>query len=203
MKYLSLQRWNSYWYQLFETTQCPNVKTILEVGIGNTICTSVLRNMGYTVKTLDADPTTQADYVADIRTIQQTVHETFDLTLCCQTLEHIPYEDVPGVLRSFHKITNTWLIVTLPYTSLGTFAPRLFLKLLPFMKPFKWVRVFPFFPKEHPSKLPGGHYWEIGKKGYALKTILQLFDTCGWDIVKHYSLFENPYHYMLVCKKRT
>ncbi len=199
--YLSKQRWNSYWYQLYEVTQIPRVKTILEVGIGNTIVSSVLRQMGYVVETLDADANTHPTYVSDVRALTQTVQTTVDLVMCCQTLEHIPYKDVPQVLQNFRQVSNEHLIVTLPYSSIGSYKPRLLLKMLPYIKEFRWLGCFNLFPQPHPYTNPGGHYWEIGKKGYRLNDVLDLFPTNGWAIVKHYPLFENPYHYMIVCKK--
>lgn len=202
MAYLTKQRWNSYWYQLHEVTRLVHVKTILEVGIGNTIVTSVLRQMGYDVKTVDMNPQTHPDYVADIRSLADVMRTPADVILCCQTLEHILYEDVPQVLRDFYKISNEHLIVTLPYSTLGTYKPRLLIKLIPFIKEFRWIGCFNLFPKRHPDSRPGGHFWEIGKRGHRLKNVLALFPANGWNIVKHYPLFENPFHYMIVCRKR-
>jgi hypothetical protein len=202
MSYLSKARWNSYWYQIKEMAGLEGVNRVLEVGIGNAIVSSVLTDMGYDVETLDEDTQTKPDYVCDIRSIPQTVHESFDAVLCCQTLEHIPYKDVPGVLTDFHQVSNKYLVMTLPYTSLGTYKPRIFFNLFPFLPAFQWINCFDVFPKEHPGLLPGGHYWEIGKKDYKLEVILKLFAKTGWLVTKHYPIFENPYHYMIVCQKK-
>lgn len=201
IQYLYKGRWISYWYQIFEVTSCRPVHTILEVGPGNMIVTNVLRHMGYMVKTIDEDARVSPDYETDIRNLASYVKERFDLIVCCQTLEHIPFDDVRNILKEFWKTSKLFLIVTLPYTSLGVFKPHLVIKLLPFLKPFRWIKIFDVFPKTHHLNRPGGHHWEIGKKGYPLKKILRIFAETGWRIEKHYPIFENPYHYMIVCRK--
>lgn len=120
---------------------------------------------------------------------------------CCEVLEHIPFKDVKLALQNFHLISQKYLVVTVPYTTLETFTVRIFLKLFPFLKPFQWMKILRLFPKKHIPDLPHGHHWEIGKKGYPLKRIESLFSETGWMIEKQYQIFENPYHYMFVLKK--
>lgn len=195
------KRWFSYWYQIKEVYACKGIRTILEVGPGNRIVTDVLIKMGYDVKTVDNDPNVLSDYHVDIRTITDKIKMRFDLVLCCQVLEHIPFEDIFQVLRNFQNIANNYLVVTLPYTSLGTFKPYMDVKLLPFLGSIRWIRVFDMLPQKQLLARPGGHYWEIGKKGYPLVRILTLLRQSGWRVTKHYLIFENPYHYMFVCER--
>lgn len=199
MDYLYKGRWISYWYQLREVTSLVEVKSILEVGPGNGIVSRVLSKIGYEVKTMDLDPNANPDFVQDIRNIKNVPPGSFDLILCCQVLEHIPYADFCRALKNLQNLSKMYMIISLPYTSRGTFKPYLKLNAIPFLKPVTWIRTFNIFPQRH--SFNGQHYWEIGKRGYKLKKILEDISNCGFEITKHYPIFENPYHYMITCEK--
>ena len=52
---------------------------------------------------------------------------------------------------------------------------------------------------KHP---PGGeHFWEIGKRGYPAKRIVEDLGACGLEVLRNYRAAENPYHRFLVCRK--
>ena len=46
------------------------------------------------------------------------------------------------------------------------------------------------------------HYQEIGKAGYPLSKITKDIERTGFDIIKTYRIFENPYHRFFILKKR-
>lgn len=199
MNYLYKGRWISYWYQLKEITNLKGVKSILDIGPGNKIVSNILLQMGYNIKTLDIDSQTEPDIVADIKNIQEFVKDKFDLIICCQVLEHLPYSDFTLILKNLYQLTKKYLILTLPYTSKGTFKLYYECKILPFIKPVSWIEIFNFFPKKHIFN--GQHYWEIGKKGYQLKRILTDINENGFKIITNYPIFENPYHYLIIAEK--
>ncbi len=197
--YLNKRRWISYWYQIQEISSLQGVHSILEIGPGNKIVADTFCKMGYYVKTLDQDPQTQPDFVADIRNKQRFPKEDFDLILCCQVLEHLPFSNFVPILKNLYALTQKYLLLSLPYTSYGTFKPFLHVHLLPFLKPISWAAIFNLFPRSHIFN--SQHCWEIGKKGYSLKKIFKDIEQGGFKIVKKYPIPENPYHYMIVCKK--
>lgn len=199
MDYLSRGRWISYWYQLKEVTSLADVKSILEIGPGNKIVSRILSKIGYKVKIMDLDANANPDFVQDIRNLENVPLNSFDLILCCQVLEHIPHADFCRALKNLQNLSKRYLIISLPYTSRGTFKPYLKLKVIPFLKPVSWIRIFNIFPQQH--SFHGQHYWEIGKRGYKLKKILEDISNCGFKIRRHYPIFENPYHYMIICEK--
>lgn len=202
-EYLSKARWISYWYQIKESNQAMANSSILEVGPGNNLVKNVLSGIGHRVKTVDIDRRTKPDYLADIRQISRVVREKFDTVLCCEIFEHIPFEDFEITLHDILEISREHLIATIPYSTKGTFTPHFTIKLFPFMKPFRWLRIFPIFTKDHvPTSHINGHQWEIGKRGFPLKRIQESFRAAGWSIKKQYPIFENPYHYMFVCTKK-
>lgn len=194
LNYLYKGRWISYWYQLKEIFSLHEVKTILEIGPGNKIVSDTLVKMGYPVKTMDTDASLSPTFLADITNPASLPQETFDLILCSQVLEHFPYADFPKALRNLYRLTKKYLLLTLPYTSRGTI--RFY---FPFLKSRLGIKLFTPFPQKHSG---GNHCWEIGKKGYRLKRILKDIRQNYFQIWKKYPLPENPYHYLLVCKKQ-
>ncbi|MBI3962465.1 MAG: hypothetical protein HY335_06920 [Deinococcus sp.] len=48
----------------------------------------------------------------------------------------------------------------------------------------------------------GQHYWEISKAGYALRRVLGDMRAAGFQVVKTYRVFENPYHRFFVLRKQ-
>ncbi|MFX0134714.1 MAG: methyltransferase domain-containing protein [Candidatus Hodarchaeota archaeon] len=183
-----------------EISKLKDISSILEIGPGNKIIYDILSKMGYDVKTMDINSQTNPDIIADIRDPGGFINESFDLILCCQVLEHLPYSDFHNTLENLYRMTKKYLIITLPYTSYGTFKPYFKIHFFPFLKPISWIRIFNLFPQEHIFN--GKHYWEIGKKGFKLKRILKDIKDSGFMIRKHYTIFENPYHYMFACEKK-
>jgi len=199
LNYLTKERWISYWYQIKESALL-NKGPILEIGPGNKIVSDTLRKMRFEVKTLDTNPWVNPDFLGNVVELADlTGKNSFGTVLCCQVLEHLPYEEFPRALSNLNKVTMKYLILTLPYTSRGTFKPNLTVKPIPFLKAISWVAILNFFPKEF--KFNGQHYWEIGAKGYRIGRILNDIKRSGFRIIKHYPIVENPYHYLIVCEK--
>jgi len=46
-----------------------------------------------------------------------------------------------------------------------------------------------------------GHYWEIGNRGTSKKWLIKSFKKRGFELVKSYTVFENPYHVFFIFKK--
>lgn len=195
--YLNKKRWLSYWHQIHESASLKNVRSILEVGPGNKIVADTLLKMGYSVKTLDNDPRIRPDFIGQIEKAKNLCQQKkFDLVLASEVLEHIPYTEFPSALQNLHELAKKYLILTLPYTSRGTFKPYFHAHLLPFCKPISWSKIFNLFPQPHIFN--NQHYWEIGKQGYPLKKILQTIANNNFTIIKHYPIPENLYHYLIL-----
>ena len=197
--YLYKGRWISYWYQLEEAMSLGGVKSILEVGVGNKIVSEILLNKGYAVKTVDIDQEVKPDFIEDIRNPVSLSENSFDLILCCQVLEHLPYSDFITALKNLYRISKRYAIITLPYTSKGTFKFYFYIH-VPTLGSVSWAKLFNLFSEEHVFN--GQHYWEIGKKGYKLKRVRNDICESGFRIIKQYPISENPYHYMFICEKQ-
>lgn len=191
--YDSKSRWINYWCQINEVLKA-NPKEILEIGIGNSLVSNYLRNnLKKKVVTLDINKKLNPDYVGDVRRLSDIFYEDqFDLTLCAEVLEHIPFKDLEKALWEMKKVTRNKVIITLPFGGITFFSF--------FIPKFKKGFIFSIekFWEEH--TFDGQHYWEIGKKGYSRKKIENIFQKY-FEIENVYALPENPRHIIFVMKK--
>jgi 2-polyprenyl-3-methyl-5-hydroxy-6-metoxy-1,4-benzoquinol methylase len=90
-------------------------KKILEIGKGNGFVSNFLKSAGYDVITFDINPNLQPDIVGDITNINAYFNEgEFDLIVCCEVLEHLPFEEFEKILMMFSKISRGQAIISLP-----------------------------------------------------------------------------------------
>jgi SAM-dependent methyltransferase len=182
--YYSRKRIVHQWTQLalLARTDC---RRVLEVGPGLGLVTAMLVNAGYTVETLDLQPRRFAQpavrhIVQDIEQLASDAIAGYDAILCCETLEHVAWDLVPGVLRSFRGSGARHLIVSVPYMGFQI-TLDLYLNGRTFRQYFsmkKLLALRPFVPEP-----PGGHQWEVGYKGLPLRLWEQQLRASGWSIV--------------------
>lgn len=166
-----------------------NPKSVLEIGIGNGLVTNYLRSCNISVVTFDFDKSLCPDFIGDVRNIN--LKERFDVILCCQTLEHIPYEDLDNVLKRLSKISNN-LIISVPQITLKI----IFGFKLPMFKRYDFLISIPYGEKH---KFSGEHYWELSKRGYNLKNFRNLLNKY-FDIQKEFRNPLNPNHRFFILK---
>lgn len=187
-------RWNSYWYQIHEVVKLKP-RRLLEIGIGNKTVSDYLKKIGVNVTTCDLDKSLNPDIVADILNLPFK-KDSFDVVLCAEILEHLPFKQVPSALKQIHKVTNKYAIITLPHFSLTNLY--LGFKIIPFI-PKKQITIKVDFPFNH--SFGGEHYWEIGKKKYDLGRVKKTLIDSSFFIEKDYSPPENPRHHFFILKK--
>ena len=110
--YNSKERHNSYWHQVDEVLALE-ARTALEVGPGAGIVTDWLRRAGVQVTTVDMDPALDVDLrgsVTDLPLDQGAV----DVVLCCQVLEHLPFEEVGTALAELGRVARSGVVVSVP-----------------------------------------------------------------------------------------
>jgi len=195
--YDTLSRWISYHYQIKSILETKS-KNVLEIGVGNGVVSDYLRKQKLKVTTCDFDNSLKPDVVADIRKLPFKDKE-FDLVCACQILEHLPYAESVKVLKELRRISNKYVLISLPYHSLR----------------FDWIIRFQrikqifgrdFFdlsiriPRKTKIKFNGEHYWEIGAKGYPIKKIKKELKK-NFKIVKQFSPVLNKYHEFFLLEK--
>jgi len=188
--YLDLNRWNSYFHQI-EETLAFEPKSVLIVGVGDNIVATILKQYGVKVTTFDFDNTLHPNIIGNVVHIKEILQEQrFDVLLCCQVLEHLPYEYFEKIIKQFSEIANN-VIISLPYSStyfkVDIKIPRI-----------KERRILLNIHNGHKLfKHNEEHYWEIGYKGYSKRKI----EGCIKQFLKIQKLFtakHNHYHLFFI-----
>jgi ubiquinone/menaquinone biosynthesis C-methylase UbiE len=192
--YDSKGRFISYWHQIDEAVSLTS-KHFLEVGIGNGFVSKYLKGRGIDVKTLDIDYRLLPDIVGSVLAMPFS-NETFDVVSCCEVLEHLPYSEFKNALTELARVSQKFVIISLPDT---TTSYRINIE-LPRLKPIKKLIMHPF---HRGGQLPwdSEHHWEIGIVSYYLKRIIRDLRSSGFDIIKTYRVFEFRYHRFFLLRK--
>lgn len=192
-EYADFARWSSYWHQLDETFALKP-ETVLVIGIGDDIVCDVLRKHGLKVYTFDFDKSLNPDFVGNVTDIDQILSgKQFDVILCCQILEHLPYDMFESLLQKISTLSNN-VILSLPYAAIG----YKFDFKLPIIKNVRFdIRIHQFYRK---VELGGEHYWEIGLQGYPKKKIIRSIKKV-FVVKKRYVALHNQYHLFFILEK--
>ena len=190
-KYDYKDRWISYWHQIDEVLGL-RPKTVLEIGIGNKTVTDYLKKQGLEVKTLDISEELNPDFVADV-TKMPLDNDSFDVILCAEILEHLPFENFEKALLELKRVSKKYLVLSLPH-----FGPPIKISFkIPFIKEIKIAFKIPYHPKH---QFHGEHYWEIGKRGYSLRRVRNIIKK-HFKIQKEFIPFENQYHHFFILER--
>lgn len=185
--YDDLPRWLAYYHQI--TLARKHTKhSLLEVGVGNRTVASYLKRQGYSVTTVDFDSNLKPDVVADVRKLPFK-DNTFDAALCCQVLEHIPFEEVSAAIRELARVART-VIVSVPYSCKALdIAIRTKSFPITLIKPIRILRI-PTFWRKH--VYDGQHYWELGKKGFGITKLKSEIAKAGCQVISLSTPFIQP-----------
>ncbi len=111
-EYNTKERFCSFWHQLDETLSLTP-RTVLEVGPGAGLVTDWLRRAGLEITTVDIDPDVRPDVAASVTELPFDA-ASFDAVLCCEVLEHLPWEDAEQALAELRRVTRSGVIVSVP-----------------------------------------------------------------------------------------
>lgn len=196
LKYLAPPRMASFGYQVRLLCQnFPPKSDVLEIGAGPGLVTSLLRQLGMTVKTLDVDDRLNPTITASITEIP-LADNVVDCFLCCQVLEHLAWDVVPAALAELRRVSGggvlsvpsnrpTYVLIRHNHRSrsghrrieLGSRSG----------KPVKGTR--------------DGHYWELDSN-VTTPSFRKLLVDAGFTIEQELRPFENLYHHFFVVHKR-
>lgn len=156
LKYNSKSRWLSYWYQINETLQ-RNPSSILIIGKGSGIVENAISIIAPHIRivTFDINPELSPDVIGDVSCLPFK-DSSFDCILCCQVLEHIPFETMDDTLKGFARVAKDFVVISVPHRrkhlKIEIDAPLIGKKII--------IMKYPFKKKEIKSKQ---HYWEINR----------------------------------------
>ena len=107
------------------------------------------------IVTIDLNPDLNPDVVGDVRNLPFE-DERFDVVLCCQILEHIPFSDIKRALSELRRVAKHKVIISVPHKrkhlKIEIDAPMLGRKI--------YIIKYPFSKKYIRSKQ---HCWEINR----------------------------------------
>lgn len=180
-------RWASYWTQLKWSLSGPEGPVLL-VGIGSGTTERELRARRDDVRTLDLDRTLEPDVVASVESMPFD-DGTFAVAVCCQVLEHLPWEAFEPSVRELRRVTSGRLVLSVPdvhwYVGLSAVAGIRIIK--------RSLRID--LPRLFGRQLPAGsrHCWEIGR-GRSADELRNALTRAGWTVHEEFRDDANPYH---------
>ena len=193
--YCDPSRLATYAYQIREIMD-SGAKRVLEIGPGNGVVTCILRQAGIHVDTVDHDPALKPDFVASVLNLPFAPN-SYNAILCCQVLEHLPWEHFRTALQGICNIAQNTILLSLPHVV----PKRFFIEYrLPMLKQRLFAIDMPV--KNVQMSFNGEHYWEIGK-GVTEKNIISIFEEMNLKIERSYRIPEKRYNHIFYLSKKS
>jgi len=191
--YDNLERFASYWHQL-DLILAEEPASVLEIGVGTKVMSNYLKsNTGILNTSLDIASDLSPDYLGDVKALP-FADNSYDLVCAFEVLEHLPFDQFENCLKELKRVSKKVVVLSLPH-----FGPIIkFDFKFPFVKEKKIMMKIPI-SKVH--KFNGQHYWEIGKKEFSLKKILNILRQY-FIVSKQFVAFDSPYHHFFVLIKK-
>ena len=192
LKYLLGGRIFSYAHQIHGVLAFEP-KTVMEIGVGGGMVTAALRSVGIEATTVDVQPELNPDVVASVTELPFE-DGSFDVALCCQVLEHLPFDQFGPALSELWRVTRVGAIISLPDVTRSGFVAAKLPKIPPFA--LNWT-----LPRLRPRELPqerldrDGHFWEIGFRGHPHSNIKTALLEAGWTIQSEWRVPELRWHH--------
>lgn len=184
-------RWVSYWHQVTEVL-ATGAKTVLEIGTGTGAVRDTLRGMGVEVTVVDIDQALGVDRVGDVRDLPAGDGE-FDVVLCSQVLEHVPWADVPKAVAELRRVCRTHAVVSIPQSGVDLgmtlTLPNLGTRRVGARINSPWRHSF-----------DGQHYWQVCARGHGRKVVRQTL-SAGFVLEREFTVPELTFHRFYVLRK--
>jgi SAM-dependent methyltransferase len=170
-------------------------RSVLEIGVGKGLLKKFLEPFpGVSHTSVDIDASLNPDYVGSILNLPFK-NKSFDLTICCEVLEHLLFSEVPLALEEIARVTSKHVLISVP-----DIRRRLGMALcLPKFQWCKWEINLPrpFYSNSHMAR---GHLWEIGYKGSSGRQVRNKMRDAGLNIKKSWRLEKHKWHNFFICE---
>lgn len=131
--------------------------SVLEIGVGNGFVSSFLKVSGMHVTTFDINQNLRPDVVGNILEIDNYFEANcFELILCAEVLEHLPFHHFEEVMRKLATISSKYVVLTLPRSHRILLDLSINIK-IPFI-PRLETAIFWRIPT---SRISSDHHWQI------------------------------------------
>jgi SAM-dependent methyltransferase len=184
----------SYAHQI-DTVLSFEPTSVVEIGAGGGMVAAALRSVGIDVTIVDVQPELNPDVLASVTDLPFEARR-FDVAMCCQVLEHLPFATFEVALRELHRVTKTALVLSLPditsYVSVSIETRRFGLRSTAVSLPLR-------APSAESLKFRAGHYWEIGCRGSVPQDVETGIVRAGWRIKRTWRVPEMTWHRFYEC----
>ncbi len=188
-------RIENYMHQLLLIADC-GAQSVLEVGAGPGLLATILRrHTDIELRTVDVAADVGADVVGSVHALPLCTG-AFDVAVCCQVLEHLPFAQFPEALRELRRVSRRGIIMSLPDVRRRYGAHFLLPKV-------GWVRLDLNVDRfsRGPFKFDGEHYWEIGYHGTRFSDVRRAVRKAGLAIERCVRLPPHGYHCLFLLEK--
>lgn len=190
--YLLDGRLYSYGHQLQAAIEAEP-RLVAEIGPGPGMVTQALRAVGVEVTTIDVQPDLRPDVIASVTELPFE-DRSFDVAMCCQVLEHLPFDQLGPALSELGRVSRSRVVLSLPDISPYYTASVK----LPW---FGWVVRWTGSRRKPPPESyrarrlkSAGHLWEIGYPGCDLEQIERVVSASGLRISRTWRVPEKHWH---------
>ncbi|CAB5135683.1 hypothetical protein D3OALGA1CA_3520 [Olavius algarvensis associated proteobacterium Delta 3] len=187
----------SYWHQVDEIRR-TRPDSLLEIGIGSGFFRDYTQKHGVSIFTLDIDIDLNPAISATVLQLPFR-NDTFDLVVCFEMLEHLPFKYFPVALDEIRRVSKEKVVISLPHSINRVYRILLDLPKIGFKKGLFELKKTRFASLPHDDT----HHWEIDIQGYPLSRITSSISNSGFNIDRSYRVFEKPYHHFFVLSKNS
>lgn len=186
--YWSDLRIRGYSNQLLELYRI-DPDSVLEIGMADGFMKEVVTKFTrHRLTSLDPNPALKPDVAGSVLELPFAAN-SFDVVMCCQVLEHIPYASFARAVTELRRVARRMILLSLPdvrrYFSIRVRLPKLGWREAAFSLERKNIGRFEF---------DGEHHWEIGYEGTRYQDVLQTLKSTGIAIERTYRIPDLPYH---------
>lgn len=185
----------SYAHQI-QTTLAYAPARVLEVGVGPGLVAAALRSLSVDITTVDVAFDLRPSTVGSVLQLPFR-EESFDVSMCCQVLEHLPFENFVPALRELRRVSGS-LVLSLPditrNVSLRVGVRRLGLREFSITLPSR-------APSAESLLGRAGHHWEIGCRGHSPANVAKAIGAAGWRVKRTWRVPELAWHRFYDCTR--
>lgn len=177
---------NWYWNQaklLYDN--CSRDQLILEIGVGSSLLSDLLKRRGWNILTLDIDEDKRPDFCESAVDFDFSSRD-IETVLAFEVFEHMPYPTFKKVIVNIANSKVRTVFFSLPWSELA--VASFYLK-LPKLKPIEWTISIP-----RRNIVERSHFWEVykidrhignGKQQISMRTLKRLFADTGFTFEMH------------------
>lgn len=186
--YFSLGRFISYYYQIKYVME-TDLQSCAIIGVGDGLVPFYCKRNKLQVSTIDIDSNLHPDINESVLELSKRneFKNLFDIVVCCQVLEHLPYNSFILALENLRYITKKRIIISLPDASKCFSAAGFISKIGEIAMCFQ----LPYKKNKHVEN--DEHFWEIGEREYELKRVSSDMKSALGNF-KSFRNYFYPYH---------